>query len=190
MRTAHLKLYSEVSFPKELFKDGFITSSWQAGIAPQSSLLVDLLLTSSWGQQRGVRASASCQTFWWLVSNHKSHTVVGTSFQASACKCLGSRFDLLESCWKGTVKTNIHWWLTAKAFYVTVVKKSNLQQNLMWRSVSDAFCRATQGHWILGNQGRGRHCMFQKVCDSSFGLMHHHLEKDKAGIINRRAEPQ
>lgn len=183
-------LSSEVSFPEELFEDGFIARSRQAGEAPQSRFLVGVVLPPSWGQQRGVGAPASCRTVWWLVSHHQGHTVVGTSFQASARRRMGSRFERLESCWKREM--NICWWITSEAFYITGVKKKKLQWNLMWRSVSDAFCRATQGRWILGNQGRGTYCMFQTGCDSSYGLTHHyhhhHLGKAKAEMINRRAE--
>lgn len=70
-----------------------------------------------------------------------------------------------------------------------ITKKKKLQWNLMWRSVSDAFCQATQSCWMLGNQGRGTCYMFQTVCDSSSGSAHHHsLEEDKEKMKNWRAE--
>lgn len=40
-------LYSEVSFPEELFEDGFIARSRQAGKAPQSRFLVGVVLPPS-----------------------------------------------------------------------------------------------------------------------------------------------
>lgn len=40
-------LWSEVSFPKELLEDGFVARPWQAGVAPQSRLLVDVSLPPS-----------------------------------------------------------------------------------------------------------------------------------------------
>lgn len=38
---------SEVPFSKELFEDGLVAGPWQAGVAPQSRVLVGVLLPSS-----------------------------------------------------------------------------------------------------------------------------------------------
>lgn len=95
---------SEVPFPEELFEDRLVARPWQAGVVRQSRVLGGVLLPSSWGQQRGVGASTSNWTVWWLVSNHKGHTVVGPSFQASASRWVRYGFDLLKGCWEQTLK--------------------------------------------------------------------------------------
>lgn len=147
-------LSSEVSFPEELFEDGFIARSRQAGEAPQSRFLVGVVLPPSWGQQRGVGAPASCRTVWWLVSHHQGHTVVGTSFQASARRRMGSRFERLESCWKREM--NICWWITSEAFYITGVKKKNCSETWcegVWAMLFAEPLKAA-GYWEIRGGGR------------------------------------
>lgn len=115
MCTAHKKLFiktficknSKVFFPKELFKDRLVAWPRQAGVAPQSGVLVGVLLPSSYGQQRRLRASAYGRAVWWLVSDYQSHTVVRASFQAPASRGVQHRLDLLISCWCKGVRATL-----------------------------------------------------------------------------------